>query len=136
MSADFKIFDTHKFIVHNTYAFINTVKIEEANWQKTSDWAKSSNKLEPSPSQFMNKLSRVVEDFVYFRDLRNSSTQSSADILQQSARISCSHESSFHRFWMSTSVKLKLYNTCVCPTLLYNVECCAITKDCKIDSLN
>ena len=67
---------------------------------------------------------------------RNLSTQSSADILQRSARIHAAVKSSYHRFWMSTSVKLKLYNTCLCPTLLYNLECCAITKDCKIDSLN
>jgi len=55
-------------------------ELAESSWQ-------GSNKVEPSSITVCEQTVTVVEDFVYFCDLRNLSTQSSADILQRSSRI-------------------------------------------------
>jgi len=62
---------------------------------------------------FSSKEIWVVKDFVYFGAVMHSSIQSDPDILQQSA-LTCvaiqSMDKHFWKSWISTSVKLKLYN--------------------------
>jgi len=73
----------------------------------------------------------VVEEFVYLGSLIHSTTGSTVDISCRSAITRAAMQSLENQIWRSrlaTSMKLKLYNTCILPIFLYGSDCWAITK--------
>jgi len=83
----------------------------------------------------------VVEEFVYLGSLTHSSSGSTCDISRRSAITRAAMQSLENQIWRSrltSSTKLKLYNTCILPIFLYGSDCLAISKTdaCKIDVLD
>jgi len=73
----------------------------------------------------------VVEEFVYLGCLMHSTTGSTVDIRCRSAITRAAMQSLENQIWRSrlaTSMKLKLYNTCILPIFLYGSDYWAITK--------
>jgi len=73
----------------------------------------------------------VAEEFVYLGSLIHSSVQSTHDINRRSAVARTAMQSSDNQIWrsrVSTSMKLKLYNTCILPIFLYGSDCWAVSK--------
>jgi len=83
----------------------------------------------------------AVEEFVYLGSLIHSSTGSTCDISRRSAITRAAIQSLENQIWRSRlaiSTKLKLYNMCILPIILYGSDCWAICKTDahKIDALD
>ena len=73
----------------------------------------------------------VAEEFVYLGSLIHSSVQSTHDINRRSAIARAAMQSLDNQIWrsrVSTSMKLKLYNTCILPIFLYGSDCWAVSR--------
>jgi len=73
----------------------------------------------------------VIEEFVYLGSLIHSSVQSTHDINHRSAITHAAMQALDNQIWrsrVSTSTKLKLYNTCILPIFLYGSDCWAVLK--------
>jgi len=83
----------------------------------------------------------VVDEFVYLGALTHSSVLSSYDIHRRSGFTHSAMQKSDNCIWksrLSLSTKLKLYNVCILPIMLYGSECWALSKADvrKIDALD
>jgi len=83
----------------------------------------------------------VVDEFVYLGALTHSSFLSSYDIHRRSGLTRSAMQKSDNCIWksrLSLSTKLKLYNVCILPIMLYGSECWALSRvDArKVDALD
>jgi len=83
----------------------------------------------------------ILAPFVYLSSLIHSSVQSTHDINRRSAIARAAMQSLDNQIWrsrVSTSTKLKLYNTCILPIFLYGSNCWAVSKTdaSKIDAFD
>ena len=107
----------------------------EVNWQKTKI------RVSSRTVTVKDHEVEVAEEFVYRGSLIHSSVQSTHDINRRSA-IACaalqSLDNQIFRSRVSTSTKLKLYNTCILPIFLYGSDCWAVSRTdaWKIDALD
>ena len=72
----------------------------------------------------------VVDEFVYLGALTHSSVLSSYDIHRRSGLTRSATQKSDNCVWksrLSLSTKLKLYNVCILPIMLYGSECWALS---------
>ena len=73
----------------------------------------------------------VAEEFVYRDSLIHSSVQGTHDINRRSAISRAAMQSLDNQIWrsrVSTSTKLKLYNTSILPIFLYGLDCWAVSR--------
>jgi len=93
----------------------------EVNWQKTKVQALGCREDMPLTIKVQGQDVMVVEEFVCLGSLIHLTTGSSCDISRRSA-ITCaamqSSENQICRSQLTTSTKLKLYNTCILPIFL------------------
>ena len=113
----------------------------EVNWQKTKVQALGCREDMPLTIKIQGQDVMIVEEFVYHGFLIHSSTGSTCDIRRRSAITRAAMQSLENQIWRSPlaiSTKLKLYNACILPILLYGSDCWAISKmDArKIDALD
>jgi len=113
----------------------------EVNWQKTKVQALGCRKNMPLTIKVQVQDVMTVEEFVYLGSLIHSTTGSTSDIRCRSAITCAAMQSLENQIWRSrlaTSMRLKLYNTCILPVFLYGSDRWAISKmdTCRIDVLD
>ena len=104
----------------------------EVNWQVTNIQALGRTGV-PLTVTVKDHEVAVAEEFVYLGSLSHSSVQSTHDydINRRSAIACAAMQSLDNQIWrsrVSTSTKLKLYNTCILPIFLYGSDCWAVLK--------
>ena len=68
----------------------------------------------------------VADEFVYLGALTHFSVLSSLDICHRSGlthSLMQKSDNCIWKSWLSLSTKLKLYNVCILPIMLYGSEC-------------
>jgi len=113
----------------------------KVNWQKTKIQALGRTEGVPLTITVKDHEVAVAEEFVYLGSLIHSSVQSTHDINRRSAISRAAIQSLDNQIWrlrVSTSAKLKLYNTCILPIFLYGSDCWAVsnTDAQKIDAFD
>jgi len=113
----------------------------KVNWQKTKIQALGRTEGVPLTITVKDHEVAVAEEFVYLGSLIHSSVQSTHDINRRSAISRAAIQSLDNQIWrlrVSTSAKLKLYNTCILPVFLYESDCWAVsnTDAQKIDAFD
>jgi len=106
----------------------------EVNWQKTKVQALGCRDDMPLTIKIQGYDVILVEEFVYLGSLIHSTTGSSCDISRRSAITRAAMQSLENQIWRSRlaiSTKLKLYNTCILPILLYGSDCWATKTDAR-----
>jgi len=103
----------------------------EVNWQKTKIQALDRTEGVPLTVTVKHHEVVVAEEFVCLSSLIHSSVQSTHDINRHNAIARTAMQSLDNQIWrsrVSTSVKLKLYNTCILPIFLYGSDCWAVSR--------
>jgi len=113
----------------------------EVNWQKTKIQALGRTAGVPLTVTVKGHEVTVAEEFVYLGSLIHSSVQSTHDINPHSAIARAAMQSLDNQIWrsrVSTSMELKLYNTCILPIFLCGSDCWALkrTDARKIDAFD
>jgi len=111
----------------------------EVNWDKTKVQALGTQ--QPDTGRAYGHEVAVVDESVYLCALTHSSVLSSYGIHCRSGLTRSAMQKSDNCIWksrLSLSTKLKLYNVCILPIMLYGSECWALSKaDArKVDALD
>ena len=97
----------------------------EVNWDKTKVQALGTQQPDTETLDVHGHQVAVVDEFVYLGALTHSSVLSSYDIHRRSGPTRSAMQKSDSCIWksrLSLSTKLKLYNVCILPIMLYGSE--------------
>jgi len=113
----------------------------EVNWDKTKVQALGTQQPDTETLDVHGHQVAIVDEFVYLGALTHSSVLISYDIHHRSGLTRSSMQKSDNcicKSRLSLSTKLKLYNVCILPIMLYGSECWALSRaDArKVDALD
>jgi len=113
----------------------------EVNWDKTKVQALGTQPPDTETLDVHGHQVAIVDEFVYLGALTHSSVLSSYDIHRRSGLTRNAMQKSDNCIWksrLSLSTKLKLYNVCILPIMLYGSECWALSEadTRKVDALD